>query len=181
MRARVGAAHGSALFSLLMMVVTKRCAPRQSWDGELVLPFESRQKSRLRTALVSGEELGLFLDRGEVLRDGDFLLAEDGRAVRVIAKPERVLDIVCAGPEALARVAYHLGNRHVPVQVGARWLRIADDHVLRQMVQGLGATVVAREVPFQPEPGAYAGPHSHTAPATHGGIIHEFGDGDDAH
>ena len=99
----------------------------------------------MRTALVSGEEFGLFLERGEVLRDGDFLLAEDGRVVRVIAKPERVLDIACVDAEALARVAYHLGNRHVPVQVGACWLRIADDHVLRQMVEGLGATVVARE------------------------------------
>jgi urease accessory protein len=164
-----------------MVVVTKRCAPRQSWDGELVLPFEMRQRSRLRTALVSGEELGLFLERGEVLRDADFLLAEDGRAIRVIAKPERVLDIVCADAEALARVAYHLGNRHVPVQVGAGWLRIAADHVLRQMVEGLGATIVPREAPFEPEAGAYAGTHNHTAPPTHGGIIHEFGDRGDTH
>jgi urease accessory protein len=164
-----------------MVVVTKRCAPRQRWDCELLLPFEQRQRSRLRTALVSGEELGLFLERGEVLRGGDFLLAEDGRTVRVIAKPERVLDIACANAEALARVAYHLGNRHVPVQVGAHWLRIADDHVLRQMVEGLGATVVAREVPFEPEAGAYAAAHSHTAPPTHGGIIHEFGDRGEAH
>ena len=164
-----------------MVVVTKRCAPRQSWDGELQLPFELRQRSRLRTALTSGEELGLFLERGEVLRGGDFLLAEDGRVVRVIAKPERVLDIVCPEAEALARVAYHLGNRHVPVQVGPRWLRIADDHVLRQMVEGLGVSVVARDVPFEPEAGAYAGSHSHAAPATHRGIIHEFGNGGDAH
>jgi len=164
-----------------MMIVTKRCAPRQSWDDELSLAFELRQRSRLRTALASGEELGLFLVRGDVLRGGDFLLAEDGRVVRVIAKPERVLDIVCPDAEALARIAYHLGNRHVPVQVGTRWLRIADDHVLRQMVEGLGATVVARDAPFEPEPGAYAGSHSHTAPATHGGIIHEFGDRGEAH
>jgi len=164
-----------------MMVVTKRCAPRQSWDGELLLPFELRQRSRLRTALVSGEELGLFLEHGEVLRDGDFLLAEDGRSVRVTAKPERVLDVVCADGEALARVAYHLGNRHVPVQLGGRWLRIADDHVLRRMIEGLGASVVAREAPFEPEAGAYAAAHSHTAPPTHGGIIHEFGGRGEAH
>jgi urease accessory protein len=131
--------------------------------------------------LVSGEELGLFLEHGEVLRDGDFLLAEDGRSVRVTAKPERVLDVVCADGEALARVAYHLGNRHVPVQLGGRWLRIADDHVLHRMVEGLGASVVAREAPFEPEPGAYAAAHSHTAPPTHGGIIHEFGDRGEAH
>jgi urease accessory protein len=159
-----------------MMVVTNRCAPRQNWDGELVLPFEQRQRSRLRTSLASGEELGLFLEHGEVLRDGDFLMAEDGRAIRVVAKQERVLDIACTDPEALARTAYHLGNRHVPVQVGAGWLRIADDHVLRQMAEGLGAHVVAREAPFEPEAGAYAPAHGHPAPATHGGVIHEFGD-----
>jgi urease accessory protein len=164
-----------------MMVVTKRCAPRQSWDGELLLPFELRQRSRLRTALVSGEELGLFLEHGEVLRDGDFLLAEDGRSVRVTAKPERVLDVICADGEALARVAYHLGNRHVRVQLGGCWLRIADDHVLHQMVEGLGASVVAREAPFEPEAGAYAAAHSHTAPPTHGGTIHEFGGRGEAH
>jgi urease accessory protein len=164
-----------------MLVITKRCAQRQSWDGELVLPFELRQKSRLRTTLATGEEVGLFLERGEVLRGGDFLLAQDGRTIRVVAKSEQVLDIACAGPDALARAAYHLGNRHVPVQVGAGWLRIADDHVLRQMVEGLGATVVARKAPFEPEAGAYASAHNHTAPATHGGVIHEFGDRAERH
>jgi urease accessory protein len=162
-----------------MLVITKRCSQRQSWDGELVLPFELRQKSRLRTTLATGEEVGLFLERGEVLRGGDFLLAQDGRTIRVVAKSERVLDIACAGPDALARAAYHLGNRHVPVQVGAGWLRIADDHVLRQMVEGLGATVVARKAPFEPEAGAYASAHNHTAP--HGGVIHEFGDRAEPH
>jgi len=159
-----------------MMIITKRCAPRETWDGELVLPFELRQKSRLRTTLVSGEELGLFLGRGEVLRDGDFLLAEDGRAIRVAARAERVLDITSSDAEALARIAYHLGNRHVPVQVGAGWLRIADDHVIRRMVEGLGASVMVSEAPFEPEAGAYAAAHTHPDPATHGGIIHEFGD-----
>jgi urease accessory protein len=158
-----------------MLVLTARCSPPERWDGELVLPYDLRQKSRLRTALASGEEAGVFLERGEVLRDGEFLVAEDGRVVRVVARRERVLDIMCTTPEALVRVAYHLGNRHVPLQVGAGWIRIADDHVLRQMVEGLGATVIPREAPFQPEAGAYAAGHEHTAPATHGGIIHEFG------
>src|SRR6202795_493357 len=119
-----------------MLLITKRCAPRSEYDGELVLPFELRQKSRLRTTLASGEEVGLFLERGDVLRGGDFLLAEDGRVIRVVAKPEPVLDILCRSSEALARTAYHLGNRHVWLQIGADWLRIADDHVLRQMVEG---------------------------------------------
>jgi urease accessory protein len=158
-----------------MLLITQRCEPRAYWHGELMLPFDSRQKSRLRTTLTSGEEVGLFLERGEVLRNDDFLLSEDGSVVRVVAKPERVLDILCKSPEALARVAYHLGNRHVPLQVGAGWLRIADDAVLRQMVEGLGSTAVPRDAPFEPEAGAYSVGHSHVAPTTHKGIIHEFG------
>jgi len=160
-----------------MLLITARCESRPSWDGELVLPFELRQKSRLRTTLASGEEVGLFLERGELLRGGDFLRGEDGRVIRVVAKDEQVLDIFCDGAEALARVAYHLGNRHVPLQVGDGWLRIAADHVLQQMVEGLGAKVVVRDAPFEPEGGAYAAAHSHDAPPTHGGIIHEFGRG----
>lgn len=160
-----------------MVAITQRCAARAQWDGELVLTFELRQKHRLRTTLASGEEVGVFLDRSAPLRDGDFLLAEDGRVIRVTAQPERVLDIACETPTALARAAYHLGNRHVPLQVGDGWLRIADDHVLRQMVEGLGNKVTANTAAFEPEPGAYAAGHTHDAPATHGGIIHEFGRG----
>jgi len=158
-----------------MLLINARCASASQWDCELVLAFELRQKSRLRTTTASGEEVGLFLDRGSVLRDGDLLQAEDGRVVRVVARPEPVLDITCADSAALTRVAYHLGNRHVPLQVGDDWLRIADDHVLRQMVQGLGASVMAKQAPFEPEAGAYAAGHAHDAPVTHGGIIHEFG------
>ena len=176
MRAGLGAADGATLFSVLtMLLISARCAPSSQWDCELVLPFELRQKSRLRTTVASGEEVGLFLDRGSVLRDGDLLQAEDGRVVRVVARPEPVFDITCADDQALTRVAYHLGNRHVPLQVGAGWLRIADDHVLRQMVEGLGGSVTPKQAPFEPEAGAYAAGHTHDAPVTHGGIIHEFG------
>ena len=160
-----------------MLLVTQRCEAAAQWDCELVLPFELRQKSRLRATVADGEEIGLFLERGSILRGGDLLQAEDGRVVRVVAKPEPVLDLVCADPQALLRTAYHLGNRHVALQVGEGWLRIADDHVLRKMVEGLGATATAREAPFEPESGAYSGPHDHSSPPTHGGIIHEFGRG----
>ena len=158
-----------------MIVITRRDPAAASWAAELVLPYDQRQKSRLRTRLANGEEAGIFLERGEVLRDGDLLVAEDGRVVRVRAQPEPVLDIVCESADHLARVAYHLGNRHVPLQIGDGWLRIVDDAVLRKMAEGLGAVVSAREAPFEPEPGAYAGEHRHNAPATHGGVIHEFG------
>jgi urease accessory protein len=159
-----------------MIAITQRSRADAKWDTELVLPFEKRQKSRLRTRLSNGEEAGVFLERGEVLRDGDLLAAEDGRVVRVRAQPEPVIDILCDTSRQLVRVAYHLGNRHVPLQIGEGWLRIAADEVLRKMAEGLGAVVVAREAPFEPEPGAYAADHRHTAPATHGGVIHEFGE-----
>jgi|SRR5688572_27577861 len=140
---------------------------------QLQLPFELRQKSRLRARLVSGEEVALALPRGEVLRGGDLLLASDGRVVEVIARPERLLHVECDSPQALARAAYHLGNRHVPVQVGAGWLRLAADHVLEQMLKGLGARTAPVEAPFEPEAGAY-GSHTHGGTAYH---THEGGDG----
>jgi urease accessory protein len=143
--------------------------------GELRLPFDRRQKSRQRAALASGEEVAIELPRGQVMRGGDWLVASDGRVIEVVAEAERVLHVECESPEALARAAYHLGNRHVPVQVGEGWLRIADDHVLARMLDQLGATMRVLEAPFEPEAGAYgAGHHHHDHESTHGGRIHEF-------
>ena len=158
-----------------MLNIQKRSAPRDKFDAELILPFELRQKSRLRTQTTTGEETGLFLARGAVLRDGDFLEAEDGRIVKVTARLEKVLQIGCPDPVQLARIAYHLGNRHVALQIGAGWLRIANDYVLRQMVEGLGAVVVVTEAAFEPESGAYGG-HHHQGPdaPVHRGIIHQY-------
>src|SRR5512137_1047252 len=102
-----------------MLNIQKRRAQQEKFDAELVLPFELRQKTRLRTKTTAGEEAGLFLTRGALLRDGDCLEAEDGRVVRVTAKPEKVLQIGCPDPVQLARIAYHLGNRHVALQIGA--------------------------------------------------------------
>jgi urease accessory protein len=155
-----------------MLVISSRIEPQRDYDVGLTLPFDLRQKTRLRTRLASGEEVGLFLDRGQVLRDGDCLLAQDGRIVKVIAQPEKVLQIECSGPQALARVAYHLGNRHVPLQAGDGWVRILDDYVLRHMVEGLGARVSQIEAPFEPEAGAYAGHHHGSLRLR--GIIQDF-------
>jgi urease accessory protein len=158
-----------------VLIVCARTAPRPEFDAELVLPFEQRQKSRLRTTVRGGEEIGLFLDRGTVLRGGDFLQADDGRIVHVIAADEELLEVRCADTQALTRAAYHLGNRHTPVQVGAGWLRLAADAVLAGMLRGLGATVTTIMAPFEPEAGAYApGHHIHSDGAKHAGIIHEF-------
>jgi urease accessory protein len=158
-----------------MLVIQRRCSATAAHHAELALPFELRQKTRLRTNVRDGEEIGLFLERGTVLRDGELLEAEDGRIVRVIAADEDLLEVRCATPEALARAAYHLGNRHTPVQVGAGWLRIGADEVLAGMLRGLGATVTPLRAPFEPEAGAYAaGHHAHSGEARHAGIIHDF-------
>jgi urease accessory protein len=143
-------------------------------SGQLRLPFELRQKTRLRTALAGGEEVALLLPRGDVLRGGDLLRGDDGRLVEVIAEEEDVLHVTCASARELARAAYHLGNRHVAVEVGEGFLRIADDHVLATMLLGLGARLEARRAPFEPEAGAYGGGHAHAPGGGHG---HSHGGG----
>jgi urease accessory protein len=147
-----------------------RSAYKLDVKGQLRLAFEQRQKSRLKTQLVSGEEVALMLPRGEILRGGDLVTASDGRVIEVIAEPEKLLHIES---DALAKLAYHLGNRHVPVQVGQGFLRIAADHVLEEMVKKLGAKVKQVEAPFEPEAGAYAGGHHQHDEMGHGGKIHE--------
>jgi urease accessory protein len=136
----------------------------------LPLPFEQRQKSRLRAQAENGEELALILPRGRVLRGGDRVAATDGREVEIVAAPEKLLHIQSA---ELARVAYHLGNRHVPLQVGPGFLRIAEDHVLEEMARKLGARVSHVEAPFEPEAGAYGHQHDEMG---HGGRIHDHFD-----
>lgn len=149
-----------------------RTAYKLEVKGQLRLPFDSRQKSRLKTKLVSGEEVALMLPRGEILRGGDLVTASDGRVIEVLAEPEKLLHIES---DALAKVAYHLGNRHVPVQVGKDFLRIAEDHVLEEMVKKLGAKVSHVQAPFEPEAGAYAGGHHQHDEMGHGGKIHDHG------
>jgi len=157
-----------------MLIVRERISSQQHADAELVLPFEQRQRSRLRTLLASGEEIGLFLERGTILRGGDCLRGDDGRIVRVVAADEALMEARSADPQALARAAYHLGNRHTPVEVGENCLRFAADPVLAQMLAGLGVEVTSITSPFEPEPGAYAGGHHHSGEARHSGVIHDF-------
>jgi urease accessory protein len=130
-------------------------------QATLTLPFDQRQKSRLRTRLDSGEDVGLFLPRGTVLRHGDRLRATDGRVIEVRAAPETVSTAHADDPLRLARAAYHLGNRHIALQLGPGWLRYLHDHVLDRMVRDLGLEVTCEEIPFEPEAGAYSGGHHH--------------------
>lgn len=142
--------------------------------GEVALAFEWRQKSRMRAAVSfgarSGESVGFDLVRGTVLRDGDLIVTDTGEALRIRAAAEELLHITAADATALARIAYHLGNRHVPVQVGGGWLRLQYDHVLEGMVRGLGGSITLVDDSFDPEGGAYSGArhaHGHSEGAHH--------------
>lgn len=166
----------------MSMLVIEHRAPADTVATErLVLPFESRCRSRLRTRLASGEEVGLFLERGTVLRGGDRLRGSDNRIVEVIAAPEHLMEARFDSASALARAAYHLGNRHVAVELGVDpdgggWLRFEADTVLRDMLCGLAASVAAITAPFEPESGAYGAGHGHDyAPGKPGARIHEYG------
>jgi urease accessory protein len=143
-----------------MTITIARLAPAGSIaSARMTLPFDLRKKSRLRTQLDSGEEVALMLERGMMLRGGDLLEAQDGRIVAVIAADEEVSTVTSDDPWQLSRAAYHLGNRHVSLQVGQGWLRYQHDHVLDEMVRGLGLKVEIQTAPFEPEGGAYS--HSH--------------------
>jgi urease accessory protein len=156
-----------------MLKITLKIDPKTDRPNpparRLVLPFSERSKSRARHVLDNGEEVGLFLERGSVLRNGDLLLADDGRVVCVEAAPESVSMAHTDDLLLLARACYHLGNRHVALQVGPGWVRYQPDHVLDEMVRGLGLTVVHESARFQPERGAYHGQaHSHSHGHTDG-------------
>lgn len=129
-------------------------------SATLTLPWEQRTRSRLRVALDNGFEAGLFLTRGAILRGGDLLAAEDGLVVRVRAADEPLSSVVCDDALKMARLCYHLGNRHAALEIRPGEIRYLRDPVLDALVQGLGLTVAHVAAPFEPEMGAYAG-HGH--------------------
>jgi urease accessory protein len=140
--------------------------PAGSWPahdavGSVTLDWDHRHRRRIKLALDGGGEVLLDLAQTTVLRDGDGLALDGGGVVAVRAKPEAVCDISCATPQALARIAWHLGNRHLPVEILPGGLRIRDDHVIVAMLEGLGATVARVTAPFTPEGGAYDPAHGH--------------------
>ena len=147
-----------------MITITHYAQPNAVPQASLTLPFDLRQKARLRAKLDSGVEVGLQLERGKVLRGGDKLVAEDGYVVQILAAHEPVSTVTAPDNLLLARICYHLGNRHVPLQVADSWCRYLHDHVLDQMVTQLGGVVTFEHAPFEPESGAYhtGKSHSHT-------------------
>ena len=126
-------------------------------NATLTLPLHSRIKSRLRVTLDNGEDAGLFLERGTSLQAGDVLCTEDSYQVEIIAASEKLSIIRSDDLHLLARACYHLGNRHVSIQIERDCVCYLHDHVLDEMLRGLGLLVEAVEAPFEPEPGAYGG------------------------
>ena len=139
---------------------------RQSYLS-LTLPYERRMISRQRVTLDDGSDAGLFLPRGASLQDGDYVQAESGEVVRIQAAVETVSTLHCADRLLFARACYHLGNRHVPLEISDGRLRYLHDHVLDDMLLGLGLHVVVEQAPFEPEAGAYSGGHSHSHSHSH--------------
>jgi urease accessory protein len=132
----------------------------------VVLDFDDRHRRRMAMTGTRGLEFLLDLENAVALRGGDALVLEDGRLVEVVAAAEPLVEIRGADPLHLVRVAWHLGNRHLPTQIMPKGLRIRRDHVIEAMVKGLGARIIEIEAPFDPEGGAYASSHAH-APEAH--------------
>ena len=147
-----------------MLTLTQRNPPNPDVvvSFTLALTAEERTRSRHRFETADGQFLYLRLPRGTVLRDGDLLQAEtDSSLVRVTAKSEPVLTVTAPSPRLLLRAAYHLGNRHVPVEITATYLRLSPDPVLLTMLEHLGMEVQEAVLPFKPEIGAYYNSHAH--------------------
>jgi len=158
-----------------MLELTQRIGLVDSSEiyDQLTLPFELRMRGRLRATTDTGKDVGLFLDRGPVLRDGALLQAQTGEIIRIRAAEEPVVTARIESGLALARLCYHLGNRHVSLAIGHDedradgkngWVRFPPDHVLEELAERLGATLEHHLAQFDPEPGAYAqtgGGHGH--------------------
>ncbi len=141
--------------------LTQRVTQPIQETATLTLPLtaEERTRSRHRFETAEGQPVFLHLPRGTVLQDGDWLRSDDGVTVRVVAKPEPVLTVTADSPLALLQAAYHLGNRHVPLEITSTYLRLTPDSVLQHLLEHRGLRVIEELQPFQPEPGAYG--HSH--------------------
>lgn len=143
------------------MIRATQVRPHHCWTeaaaDTVVLGFDDRHRRRMAMTGTHSLEFLLDLEQAAALCSGDALVLEDGRLVEVVAAPEHLLEIRGTDPGHLVRLAWHLGNRHLPTQIVGKGLRIRYDHVIEAMVKGLGARVIEIEAPFDPEGGAYSG------------------------
>lgn len=177
-------------------LIARDVLPAGSWDSAsaadvIVLDYDARHRRRFRYVAAGGTDFVLDLARATVLAHGDGLMLSDGRVVRVEAVPEALMEVRAASPIALLRLAWHIGNRHLPAQIHAGCILLRRDGVILDMLRGLGAQVELIEAPFTPEGGAYTGEHGHDhdhAPHDHDhghshdhdhGHHHSHGDGHD--
>jgi urease accessory protein len=140
--------------------------PAGDWDVQrevdrVLIDYDRRHRRRILLRTEAGAQVLIDLPQATRLRNGDGLLLEDGGIVRVCARPEKLLEIHAHDPAQMIRIAWHLGNRHLPVQLLDDTIRIRADHVIEEMIEGLGGHVHAVEAAFDPEAGAYAGGHQH--------------------
>ena len=135
-------------------------ASGESPIATLELDYLHRSRSRGRAIDSEGDDIAWFLARGGVIADEDVLVSKQGKWIKILAAKEEVSD-VHASPETLIHAAYHLGNRHLPLQIGHGWLRYQKDHVIDEMIRSFGLTVAHVDAPFDPEVGAYHGGHRH--------------------
>ena len=166
-----------------MIRLTSKIDSDSHATASVTLPLDLRLKTRQRVTLASGEDAGIFLEKGAILRGGEKLQSEDGLVVEIIAADELVSSVYVDDALALAKAAYHLGNRHIPLQIEKGVLRYQHDHVLDEMVKGFGLDVMVEQAPFEPEGGAYqSGGHSHAhSNHSHNGSEHSHNHGDGEH
>jgi urease accessory protein len=154
------------------MLRADRVIPAGHWTGApadtVVLDFDERYRRRVAMTGVAGLEFLLDLAEAAMLRGGDGLRLEDGRVVEVLAEPEPLAELRAADPLTLIRVAWHLGNRHLPTEMLPKALRIRRDPLIEAMAEGLGARVIALDAPFNPEGGAYVKAEAGAEPHDHG-------------
>jgi urease accessory protein len=167
------------------MIRATEVKPQHRWTDTpadtVVLDFDDRHRRRMAMSGTRGLQFLLDLENAVALRGGDALVLDDGRLIEVVAAPEPLAEIRGADPHHLIRVAWHLGNRHLPTQIMPKALRIRRDHVIESMVKGLGARVIEIEAPFDPEGGAYAGAALGPAHEDHAHHSHAAHDHDHGH
>jgi urease accessory protein len=138
--------------------------PKEQASGSLTLDFDARHRRRIRLTADQGEDVLLDLPKAVAMADGDGLQLEDGRWLKVQAAAELIVEVRHKDPIQLMRLAWHLGNRHLPTEIGDQVLRIRPDHVIEDMLHGFGADLIKVQAPFQPEGGAYGHGHRHNDP-----------------